>query len=51
MMIIQSDSVPFINHNITIFIETDGKIEISDFPEDFIDLVLRLTENKPNGIL
>ena len=45
-MIIQLDSVDFINHNITFFIEADGKIVISDFPEDFIDLVINLTENK-----
>ncbi len=45
-MVIQRDSVDFINHNITFFIETDGKIVISDFPEDFIDMVIKLTENE-----
>ena len=44
-MIIEQDSVDFVNHNITFYIETDGKIVISDFPEDFIDLVINLTDN------
>lgn len=45
-MIIQKGSGDFVNHNITFYIETDGKIVISDFPEDLIELVLNLTGNE-----
>ena len=50
-MTIKQNSVEFLNHNITFFIDSDGKIDISDFPEDFIDLVKNLTDNRTNYIL
>ena len=34
-----------IRHNITIYIDNDGSVTISDFPSDLSDLVLKLLKN------
>lgn len=45
-MVMNSNSNDFIKHKITFYIEEDGTIEISDFPIEFSDMVLKLTKNQ-----
>ena len=46
MIFLGEDLNNFMNHNITIYVEPNGNIILSDFPEEFMDLALKLTNKK-----